>query len=421
MAESPDPLVEELRAWLDKHWDVDITVGEWWARLADAGYAYPMWPAGAGGRGASAREARTITAELARAGVIAPPTGHLGATLAAPTILTHGTPSQIQRFVSGIARGEEAWCQLFSEPGSGSDLASAATRAVRDGDEWIVNGQKVWNSAADMAQFGMLLARTDVDVPKHRGLSYFLIDMGQPGIEVRPLRQMNGQSAFCEVFLTDARVGGDRLVGALGDGWKVAQTTMAAERAMVAGRTATGLVVARSGARGDLDARVGDIVARARRPSAPRLPGGAVPTRVMLDLARERGANLQPVLRQRLAAYYSQNKINSWLNRRIAAAGGRLTGTDGSLAKLATARVCQVSRDLSLAILGAHATLDGHDAPLQGELHRVALASPGTRIGGGTDEVQLNVIGERALGLPREPSTDVDVPYRDLRVGTQLR
>jgi alkylation response protein AidB-like acyl-CoA dehydrogenase len=272
-----------------------------------------------------------------------------------------------------------------------------------------------------MAQLGMLLARTDPDLPKHRGLSYFLIDMDQPGVEVRPLRQMNGQSAFCEVFLTDARVAYDRLVGGLGDGWKVAQTTMAAERAMVANRTATGLVAARSGARGDLHAPVADILARARQASARRIPGGAVPTRLMLDLAREYGAHTNPVIRQRLAAYYAQNKVNSWLNRRIAVSGGRLTGADGSLAKLATSRVCQLSRDLSLAMLGAAGTLDGRDAPLRGELHRVALASPGTRIGGGTDEIQLNVIGERGLGLPKEPAGDVEVPYRDLRVGTQAR
>jgi alkylation response protein AidB-like acyl-CoA dehydrogenase len=169
--------------------------------------------------------------------------------LAAPTLLHHGTEEQIAELVRAIALGEAAWCQLFSEPGSGSDLASVATRAVRDGDEWVVTGQKVWNSGADSADFGMLLARTDPSRPKHRGITYFAIDMHQPGIEVRPLRQMNGLSSFCEVFLTEARVPAHRVIGAVDDGWQVAQTTLFHERNSVAGGIPS-LFPARSGSAG---------------------------------------------------------------------------------------------------------------------------------------------------------------------------
>jgi alkylation response protein AidB-like acyl-CoA dehydrogenase len=412
-------LATEVREWVEREWHLDLPLRQWWQKLFEAGFAHPTWPAGVGGRGMSAADARVVAQVLGEAGVIAAPRGHLAATLAAPTIMAHGTPEQIARFVAPIARGEAAWCQLFSEPGSGSDLASVGTRAVRDGDEWVINGQKVWNSAADSTQFGMLLARTDLDAPKHRGITYFIIDMDQPGVEVRPLRTMNGTSAFCEVFLTNARVSDDCRLGELNEGWRVAQTTLASERASLSSRAATGLVAAQSGPSGDLDRTVGEVIEQARTARRSRIPGGAVPSRMMIQLARDHGVAGDPVIRQQLARYYTQTKVDSWTGRRIAAARGRLTGSDGSMAKLATARICQQSRDLSFAIVGAHALMLGRDAPLDGELHLVGLGSPGNRLGGGTDEIQLNVLGERGLGLPRDPSSDTDVPYRELRVGTQ--
>jgi alkylation response protein AidB-like acyl-CoA dehydrogenase len=361
---------------------------------------------------------------LAANGVIGPPSGHVAATLAAPTLLEHGTPEQIARFVLPIARGEAAWCQLFSEPGSGSDLASVGTRAVRDGDEWVIDGQKVWNSGADTADFGMLLARTDPGLPKHQGLTYFLIDMHQPGVEARPLKQMNGGSSFCEVFLTGARVGPGNVLAGVGAGWRVAQTTLTHERNSTAGGGAPGLVPSRSGQAGDLDRTVGEVTERVRRAAGARrspIRAGAIPAKAMTALAREYGVSDDPAVRQELARYVSQVMINGWTIRRIAAAGGRLTGADGSLAKLLTSRICQQSRDLSYRVVGAAGLVAGPDAPMGGDLQTVGLASPGTRIGGGTDEVQLTVLAERALGLPREPSADSGVPYRDLRVGTQRR
>jgi alkylation response protein AidB-like acyl-CoA dehydrogenase len=368
------------------------------------------------------RDALTVRTTLAAHGVVAPPAGHVAATLAAPTLLEHGTADQIHEHVRAIALGETSWCQLFSEPGSGSDLASIGTRAERDGDEWIVTGQKVWNSAANAADMGMLLARTDPDQPKHRGITYFAIDMHQPNVEARPLKVMNGTAPFCEVFLTEARIPAERVIGDLNGGWRVAQTTMFHERNMVAGGGIPGLFHARSGRDGDLDVTVGEVIDRAKAITTKRhspIRSGAVGAKVMIDLARAYGRAGDPVIRQELARYHSQVKVNGWTMQRIGAAGGKLTGADGSIAKLSTSRICQDSRELSYRIAGADLLLDGPESPMRGDLQSVNLASPGTRIGGGTDEIQLNVLGERALGLPREPGGDNDVPYRDLKVGTQ--
>jgi len=399
-----DALQDEVRAWVARSWDPDATVREWWARLADAGWAHPTWPAGLGGAGRSSAEARAILAALGEHEVVAPPRGVLAADLAVPTLLAHGTPEQVEELVPPIARGETAWCQLFSEPGAGSDLPALSTRAVRDGDEWVVTGQKVWSSGADQADVGMLLARTEPERSGRDGITWFAIDMHQPGVEVRPLRVMSGEAPFCEVFLTEARVPDRRRVGGRGAGWSVARTTLAAERAMVAGGGVAGLHPARSGRRGDLDRTCREVVERARaRASEQRSPlrSGAVPAAVMLDLARRHGTSADPVVRQELARYWSQVKVNGWTMRRSAAARGRLTGADGSIAKLTTARICAQSRDLSYRVVGADLLLAGADSPFGGDLQRVNLASPGNRIGGGTDEIQLNTLAERALGLPR--------------------
>ena len=413
--------IDEVQAWVDTHWDEALTVREWWRRLFDAGYSYPSWPAGAGGSDTNVGEARAITGVLATNRVVAPPVGHVAATLAAPTLLAHASPEQVATLVRDIALGEASWCQLFSEPSSGSDLASVGAKAVRDGDEWVITGQKVWNSAANLADVGMLLARTDPDQPKHRGLTYFAIDMHQPGVTVHPLKTMSGTNAFCEVFLDEARVPLDGVIGDLNGGWRVAQTTLMHERNSVAGGGAKGLVAAVSGQRGDLDRTCREVIERARLAAENKSPirGGAVSSKLMVELANRYAANNDAVTRQALARYLTDVKVNGWTMRRISAAGGALTGADGSIAKVTTSRVCQASRELSFRIVGAHAMLSGDESPLQGTLVAVGLASPGTRIGGGTDEIQLNVLAERALGLPREPADDIDTPYRDLKVGTQ--
>ena len=418
-----DDLRAELIEWLKVNWTESITVREWWRRLADDGWAQPAWPLGLGGRGLTTSDARMVTDVLAERGVVAPPAGHVGVSLAAPTILAHATEEQKATYLPRLARGEDAWCQLFSEPGSGSDLASVGCRAVRDGAGWVVTGQKVWNSSADKARRGMLLARTNLDVPKREGITYFLIDMAQPGVEVRPLKQMNGAAEFCEVFLDGAFVGDDQILGQLDGGWAVAATTLGFERASVAVRAARGLRVVPSGEKaGYLDRVIADVI-NAKSATTRTIPGNAVPARRLFELAKERGRSHDPVIRQRLMSYYCQTEVNrlTLMRARAAAAQGRRPGPEGSLTKLAIANICKTSRSLSLDLLGADALLQGSDAPFDGEFQKVALGSFGVSIGGGTDEIQRNIIGERALGLPREPEADRGVPYRELRVGTQAR
>jgi alkylation response protein AidB-like acyl-CoA dehydrogenase len=423
MAVTEDLLVleAEISRWLDEHWSDELTVRQWWQLLAAAGLAQPTWPEGLGGRGYSGAQARMVTELLAQRGAVGPAAGHVAVTLAAPTLLAHATADQLHDLLPRIARGEDAWCQLFSEPGSGSDLASLGCRAERDGNGWAVTGQKVWNSSADIARRGMLLARTNFDVPKREGITYFVLDMDQPGVEVRPLRQMNGASEFCEVFLDGAFVSESQVLGEVDGGWAVTATTLGFERAGVAGRAPRGVRVVPSGEKaGYLDRSIADVVGR-QSSSARTIAGNAVPARRLIELARQRGQAGDPVMRQRLVSYYCQTEVNrmTLLRTRAAAALGKRPGPEGSLTKLAIANICRTSRSLSLDLLGADAMLSGADAPLNGELQLVALGSFAASIGGGTDEIQRNIIGERALGLPREPEADRGVPYRDLRVGTQ--
>jgi alkylation response protein AidB-like acyl-CoA dehydrogenase len=397
-----EPLRAEVRAWLRKAWSAEITVREWWRRLADARLSAPAWPA-PWGRSLPPPAVAAVTRELAAAGVIAPPDGGVAMRLVGPTLLQHATPPQLTRYLPSMLRGEESWCQLFSEPGAGSDLPSLATRAVRDGDRFVVNGQKVWSSAADLARRGLLLARTDPGSAGRQGISCFIIDMDQPGVEVRPLRQMNGEANFCEVFLTDAIVAVDDLVGQLNRGWQVARTALAHERASAADQPARGLVAVPSGERaGMLDRRVGDVVAAATT-RRRRLTGAALPAIRMFELARERGVASEPVMRQELVQYLILLEVHRLTLQRVrrAVAEGR-AGAGTSLAKLSLSRICRYSRDLSFRILGAAATLSGGDAPYGGEIQRVGLASPGVSIGAGTDEIQRNTIAERVLGLPSE-------------------
>jgi alkylation response protein AidB-like acyl-CoA dehydrogenase len=401
-------LREEVRAWLAGNWALDLTVREWWRRLAVARLVAPSWPAPFG-RGLSTSDARVVTEELAAARVIAPPIGNIGLRLAGPTLLQHGSEELRTTYLPPLLRGDEAWCQLFSEPGAGSDLPSLSARAVRDDDGWVVTGQKVWNSGADVSRRGLLLARTDPDAPKRHGISYFVIDMDQPGVEARPLRQMNGEAHFCEVFLTDARVREIDRIGEVNAGWQAARTTLALERASATEIGARGLVSIPSGeASGQLDRVVGDVLAPGGY--TPRqFRGSAIRSREMLRLARERGVTDDPTIRQELARYYVLTEVHRLTQQRAKAEAHRQGASwAGSVSKLTLGRICNASRDLSFAILGAQATLAEGDAPRDGELQVIGLSSPGATIGAGTDEIQRNMLGERALGLPREPHADVD-------------
>src|SRR4051795_7063403 len=266
----------ELHEWLEKNWDADMTVGEWWELLGDSGWAAPTWPVEWYGKGLSREESVRVQRAIGDFGALGAP-GGLGLLLAGPTIVDHGTDEQKERYLRDIVTGQKAWCQLFSEPQAGSDLAGLQTRGVQDGEEWIVNGQKVWTSGGHVADLGMLIARTDADVPKHQGITYFALDMHQPGVEVRPLREMTGRALFNEVFLTDARVPEDAMIGGKNNGWAVANTTLSHERAGLGagGGSAAGSLASPGTIVGDLDKRAGDFVRGGSRRRSSGGGGGA--------------------------------------------------------------------------------------------------------------------------------------------------
>jgi alkylation response protein AidB-like acyl-CoA dehydrogenase len=405
-----DPL-EELGAWLDANWDPNLSVREWWDRLGMSGWATPHWPADAYGRGLSPFEAAQAARTIHAHGALGAP-GGLGLLLAGPTIYTYGTPEQKERYLPGIITGRAGWCQLFSEPVAGSDLAGLQTRAERDGDLWRVTGQKVWTSNGQHADLGMLIARTDHDAPKHRGITYFLIDMHQPGVEVRPLREMTGRALFNEVFLDDALVEDAAVLGGLGNGWKVAKTTLAFERSgLGAGSSGAGSSVAIPGSvAGDLDRRAGDFV----RADASE-PGISVNCSTLLDLARSNGAAAEPTVRQRLAAMYTEEQLGRYLTMRQKA-GEDLPGL-GNMAKLRMSDLFREARDLGLEILGAEGLLHDYDGAGRDRFRvtSAALFSPAPPIYGGTDQIQRNILAEQVLGLPREVLDDPATPFSQLR------
>ena len=409
-----DEVASEVRAWLKDNWDPELSLAEWWERLADSGWGVPTWPKEWFGWGLTSDLGAVVTREIRAAGAVGPPAG-LGLMLAGPTIVAHGSEEQKQRYLRPIVTGQEAWCQLFSEPGAGSDLASLQCRAVKDGDEWVVNGQKVWTSGAQVADLGMLLARTDVDVPKHRGISYFAIEMDQEGVDVRPLREMTGRALFNEVFLTDARVTDDALIGGLNNGWMAAMTTLANERASLGGGGGGTVGIGAPGKKaGMLERRAGDLA----RGGGGQRALGARGFATMRKAAEAEGRTGDPHIRQALVELYTLEEISRYtvMRTKAAKAAGRGPGPEANTAKLTMSRMTRLSRDLGLEILGAKGMLHGEDAPMGGMLQEMAIFAPAVSIYGGSDEVQKNIIGERVLGLPKEPSDDRTVPFKDLRV-----
>ena len=401
----------ELDAWLEENWDPDLTVVEWWKRLYEARWSSPAMPVEAGGRGYGRNLASEVTTGMAEANVVGPPTG-LGLMLAAPTIAVHGTPEQVDRYVPEILDGTVAWCQLFSEPGAGSDLAGLQAKAVRDGDEWIITGQKVWTSGGHMAQKGMLIARTDPEAPKHQGITYFAIDMDQPGVEVRPLREMTGQALFNEVFLDEARVPHDAVIGGLGAGWAVANTTLTVERASLGGGGKHPISVPPGPIAGRLQKRVGDFTDRANR--GPDGEGGrGMGTDAMINLARAAGNADDLIVRQEIVKLHILGEVNR-LNMLRAKSGGSRTGAEGNLAKLSMSEMVRQSREVGNLIIGADGMLAASESATGGVVQEVTVFSPAPAIYGGTDQVQRNIIGERVLGLPKEPGPPKGTPFREL-------
>jgi alkylation response protein AidB-like acyl-CoA dehydrogenase len=331
----------------------------------------------------------------------APGAGQDEMNLWANTALAFGSDDLKEHFLGPLLADEMQFCLLYSEPGAGSDLAAVQTRAERDGDDWIVNGQKVWTSGAQVAEYGMLIARTDWDVPKHRGLTFFFLPMHQPGVDVRPLRQITGERHFNEVFIADARVPDVNRLSEPGEGWRVLQTALAYERALMG---------------------VAD-----RAPGRSRAPGVTVqaPREVdpvwesstnLVALARTLGKWNDPMLRQEIARVYSLRVVNTLNGSRATAALKQGTSSPlVSLGKLAMSRIVHESARVEAAVVGAEALLVGDENPRGEAASFHALNAYFTSIGGGTDQIQRNIIGERVLGLPKEPDVDRDIPFRDVR------
>ena len=404
LGRNPDDTPEQaefrtlVRAWHDRHatprsdddlWGVPLYVdteraeeyfnnGRAWQRtLFEHGWAGITWPRAYGGGGGEPWQAR-IFSEVAAGYEEAP--GFVGATIAmlGPTLLRHGTDEQKRRYLPGLLSGGLAFCQLFSEPGAGSDLAGLATRAERDGDEFVVNGQKVWNSQAQFCDWGFLLVRTDPDAPKHRGITFILVEMATPGIEARPLVQMNGSAHFNEVFFTDVRIPVANVVGEIDGGWGPARTVLLNESAFIGDRKGTSVM-------------------------AP-----------LSELARRHDRLNDPVVRQRLADVWARERMQRWMGETIqnAVRRGEAPPIDPGLMKLFAAESKRRSGELGAA-LGGLAVLADWDEPARWARHEL-MGRYAISIGGGTNEVIRNNVAERALGLPREPSVDRDVPWRDI-------
>ncbi|MGH3913679.1 MAG: acyl-CoA dehydrogenase family protein [Pseudonocardiaceae bacterium] len=387
---------DDLRRWVadltTAHDPADTTPLDFLRARFDAGLAWVHYPLGLGGQGVPRALQEVVDAELDAAGAPEddPHRNVIGIGMAGPTILRFGTPEQQQRFLRPLWTGEEIWCQLFSEPGAGSDLAAVSTRAVRDGEGWVVDGQKVWTSMAHRARWALLVARTDPDVPKHSGLTYFVLDMQQPGVQVRPLRQITGEAEFNEVFLTGARIPDSDRIGEVGDGWRVALTTLMNERVAIGGEATA------------RESGVVGLVAQTWR-AHPELRRPGLHDRLLRLWVAAEGA--------RLTAERARQQL---------AVGN--PGPEGSASKLAFATLNQAAAGLEMELLGEQALrYDDWTArrPAEGDIQGRGpgyryLRTKGNSIEGGTSEVLRNIIAERVLGLPPESRTDKHLPWKEL-------
>ncbi|MEZ5233992.1 MAG: acyl-CoA dehydrogenase family protein [Acidimicrobiales bacterium] len=380
-------LVDQLLAELDPR---QVPAKDFLGRQFDLGLAWVHHPEGLGGLGLSPKLQRLINERVFAAGAVNPMmVNPMGYGMGAPTIATHGSEEQQRRYLRPIFTCEELWCQMFSEPGAGSDVAGLGTRAVRDGDEWVINGQKVWTSLAHLARWGMLLARTDPEQPKHKGMSYFVIDMHQPGVEVRPLRQITGEAEFNEVYFTDARIPDRERMGDVGDGWRVAITTLMNERVSIGGSIA---------------------------PRGSGLIGQAV------ELFRSRGIT-DPAVKDELMRFWIRAEILRLTNIRASAnRKASNPGPEGSIAKLAMAELNKELSEFVVSLLGPEGMLLGDSYELRRSDHtkgyatfqKQFLRARANSIEGGTSEVMRNILGERTLGLPGDVRTDKDLPWTQI-------
>ncbi|BBY58713.1 acyl-CoA dehydrogenase family protein [Mycolicibacterium sarraceniae] len=380
-----DQVRDEVRQWLAGNWDSSLDRRQWAQLVFDAGWAVPGWEPQWWGRGLSDAQSRIVAAEFAAVG--APGTGHDRANLFACTLHDLGTDEQKHRLIPPSIRGESKWCLLYSEPGAGSDLAGLRTRAERDGDDWVIDGQKVWTSFAKTADYGLLVARTDWDVPKHKGISFFMFPMRQPGVEVRPIHQITGESEFNEVFISGARVPDANVVGEPGGGWSVLQVALSYERRLM-----------------------GDLARTTRSARKPQADADS-----LIEMARCAGRLGDGFIRQEIARVEAYAAVNRWNTQRAKATSDRAeAATLLALGKIAMSRILHETAKVQTEIAGPEAMLSGPDNPVGDAVTFRTLNAYFTSIGGGTDQIQRNIVGERVLGLPKEPDPYRNTAFREL-------
>jgi len=360
----------------------------WQKRKYDAGWACIGWAPDFGGRGASAIEEVIWRQEESQYDL---PANFflIGQGMIGPTLMAWASDEDKARFLPQLASGEEVWCQLFSEPAGGSDLAALRTRAERDGDDWVINGQKIWTSGAHYSDYGVIVVRTDPTVPKHKGLSYFYIDMKAPGVEIKPIKQLTGDSDFNEVYFTDVRVSDSQRLGEVGQGWQVSLTTLMNERAAIGGSF------------GQMDVSLAmSVAAEVEIDGRPALEDAAVRARIADWYVQEAGLK------------YTGYRSLTALSR------GALPGPENSIGKLVGAPKMQAMSSYLMDLLGASGAIaDEALAAKAGMIQRAYMGAPGLRIAGGTDEIMANIIAERVLGLPQEPRLDKGIPFNEVPTG----
>ncbi len=379
-----------------------MSVAGWWRLLAESGWGYPHWPLGRFGKSLSHQEHIEVERARTTVGAFGVP-NDVSVTLVAPTLMEHGDEVLIDRYLESIATGQEMWCQLFSEPDAGSDLAGLRTLAERDGDRWIINGSKVWTTGGHASRRAVLMARTDLNADRHAGISFFIIDMHQPGVSVSPLKDMTGDEEFNQVSLTNAEVDHQDIIGGLGEGWRVAMTMLQHERdADAVGHDGGGDVINQV----DLNAPVGQVQRDQERGGATSgffYATGSVKDDVTFSLVNQLASAPNPVLRDAATIAKIQRKVLDLNARRE---------LHPSLGKLLNAALCRELRDLGF-VSGPASQLADRDAIDEGHFLKSALFAAGMSIAGGTDEIQRNIIGERALGLPREPTPEPTTDHQE--------
>ena len=390
---------EEARAWLEANvptaeelagMDGMARAKFWQKRKADGGWACIRWPKEYGGRDATAIENVILGQEEAK--VDAPETGvfGIGQGMAAPTMMTWATEEQKQQFIPRLATGEDVWCQLFSEPAGGSDLAALRTKADRDGDDWVVNGQKIWTSGAHYSDWAILVVRTDPDVAKHKGLSYFFLDMNSPGIEVKPIRQISGEANFNEVYFTDVRIPDSQRLGDVGQGWQVALTTLMNERASIG-----------AGGGGTKFDTVKELAESVQIDGRPAIEDSHVRAKLATWYVEEAGLK------------YTIYRTLSALSR------GAVPGPENSIGKYVAGKKTQDMASFAIDLLEQEGIIrdKSQDARFATLFQDTYMSIPGLRIAGGTDEIMANIIAERVLGLPQEPRMDKGIPFTEVPTG----